>query len=103
MKVKYIVMKMVDDRAVILRDIASMGAKKYNFLEQIFANVEGDFFLAGEKRVKIMDILRIGYSTYWTRIHDMEEMGTIKKVSRGIYKLNINWVKVFSIEPKIKH
>ena len=100
MKVKYIIMKMVDDRAVTLRDVAAMGAKDYRFFEQVLANAEGNFFLAGELKGKLMDKLHISYSTYWSRVHSLEEKSIIKRTSRGLYKLNTNWVKVFDVDPK---
>lgn len=100
MKVKYIIMKMVDDRPVTLDDVAAMGARDYTFFKQVLANTEANLFLAGELKDKLMNKLDLKYTTYWTRVNSLVKKRIIIKTSKGIYRLNTNWVRVFEVEPK---
>ena len=100
MKVKYIIMKMVDGNSVAMRDVAEMGSKNVQFFEQVIYHADSQIFLAGLKRDKVCSKLKISERTYWKRVHYMEEKGIIKKQGKGIYKLNTNWVRVFDADPK---
>ena len=95
-------MKMVDDKIVTLRDVAEMGTKNVDFFEQVLYHAEGKMFLAGEFKSKICNRLKISERTYWNRVHYMEDKGIIKNTSKGNYKLNSNWVRVFDVDPKKK-
>ena len=100
MKVKYIVMKMIDERATILRDVAAMGSDNYEFFEQVLRYAQGNFFMVGQYKEMIMSNISIKHTTFWNRIKYLEDKCIITKTARGIYRLNTNWVKVFEIEPK---
>ena len=95
-------MKMIDNRMVTIRDVAEMGSKNIDFFEQIMAFADGQMFLAGVHKDKICNKLKMSERTYWTRVHYMEGKTIIKKIGKGIYKLNSNWVRVFDVDPKKK-
>jgi len=103
MKVKYIIMKMVNDKIVTLRDVAEMGVKNVDFFELILAYAEGQIFLAGVLKDKICNKLKISERTYWKRVNYIENKKIIKKVGKGVYKLNTSWVRVFDVDPKKKY
>lgn len=98
MKIKYIQSKMVNGKSAILKDIAQMGPKNYEFFEQVLDNLQGELFAAGAYEEKISANLKIKHTTYWSRIKYLEEKAILKKFSRGIYKINTNWVSVFEVE-----
>lgn len=102
MNVKYINIKMVDNKSWVWETIGTMGGKNFEFLYEIFKRVEGtaNHFPAGFYKAEICEKLSIKHTTYWKRINTLLELQIIQQVGRGMYSLNIGWIKVLKLEQK---
>lgn len=97
MKVKFLMLKFMDNNFNLIDTLVSLNKKEYAFFKQIATNLHENMFLAGELRIKICRKLNISSGTYWRRIDRMVELDFIFKSSRGVYRINSNWVKVFAL------
>ena len=98
MKVKYIVMKMIDCRSLSLDTLVNLKPGTYEFMKKVMDSSHDGKFIAGDSKDKLCKDLNISGTTFWKKIRELESAAMMKKSSRGIYNLNKLWLKVFTFD-----
>jgi len=104
MNVKYITIKMVNNKSWVWETIGTMGGKNFSFLYEVFKRIDVStgYYMAGFYKVEVCEKLGISNATYWNRVNKLITLSILKSVGRGVYSLNTGWIKVLNLEEKNK-